>query len=188
METALRLDYDPLWTKGAAIISRRRTLGAAIRIESPRQDDVKRLLAALDAYLESLYPPESNHILDIDTLCAPNIRFFVARRRGEAVGCGALRIDSAGYGEVKRMFVHPEARGRKLGRAILKRIEEQASRESLKWVRLETGIHQAEALALYRRAEYAERGPFGEYASDPLSHFMEKSIDPGSKRIKAKGR
>ncbi len=80
-----------------------------------------RLLAALDAYLESLYPPESNHILDIDTLCAPNIRFFVARRRGEAVGCGALRIDSAGYGEVKRMFVRPEARGRKLGRAILMR-------------------------------------------------------------------
>jgi len=70
-----------------------------------------RLLAALDAYLESLYPPESNHILDVDTLCAPNVRFFVARRRGKAVGCGALRIDSAGYGEVKRMFVHPEARG-----------------------------------------------------------------------------
>ena len=161
---------------------------AAVRIESPRQDDVIRLLAALDAYLESLYPPESNHILDVDTLCAPNVRFFVARRRGEAVGCGALRIDSAGYGEVKRMFVHPEARGRKLGRAILMRIEEQASREGLKWMRLETGIHQAEALALYRRAGYAERGPFGEYASDPLSHFMEKRIDPRSKPLKSKGR
>ena len=59
-----------------------------------------RLLAALDAYLESLYPPGSNHILDVDTLCAPDIRFFVARRGGEAVGCGALRIDPAGYGEV----------------------------------------------------------------------------------------
>jgi len=163
-------------------------LEAAVRIESPRQDDVIRLLAALDAYLESLYPPESNHILDIDTLCAPNIRFFVARRRGEAVGCGALRIDSAGYGEVKRMYVHPESRGQKLGRAILMRIEEQASREGLKWVRLETGIHQAEALALYRHAGYAERGPFGGYRSDPLSHFMEKGIDPRSKPLKSKGR
>ena len=38
------------------------------------------------------------------------------------------------------------------------------------------------ALALYRRAGYAERGPFGEYASDPLSHFFEKAIDPRSKR------
>jgi len=76
---------------------------------------------------------------------------------------GAPRIDSTGYGEVKRMFVHPEARGQKLGRAILMHIEEQASREGLQWMRLETGIHQTEALALYRRAGYAERGPFGEY-------------------------
>src|SRR5256886_13585633 len=91
--------------KGAAIISPRSGSVAAIRLESPRQEDVMRLLAALDAYLESLYPPESNHILDVDTLCAPDIRFFVARRGGEAVGCGALRIDPAGYGEVKRMFV-----------------------------------------------------------------------------------
>src|SRR2546425_13024897 len=95
------------------MISRRSGSGAAIRLESPRQDDVMRLLAALDAYLESLYPPESNHIRDVDALCAPDIRFFVARREGEAVGCGALRIDSTGYGEVKRMFVHPEARGQK---------------------------------------------------------------------------
>jgi putative acetyltransferase len=139
-----------------------------------------RLLAALDAYLESLYPPESNHILDIDTLCATNIRFFVARHRGEALGCGALRIDSTGYGEVKRMFVHPDARGRKLGRAILMRIEEQASREGLRLMRLETGIHQAAALALYRHAGYAERGPFGEYPPDPLCHFFEKSIAPAT--------
>src|SRR5713101_2925931 len=99
-----------------------------------------------------------------------------AAAEGEAVGCGALRIDSTGYGEVKRMFVHPGARGQKLGRAILMRIEEQASREGLKWMRLETGIHQAEALALYRGAGYAERGPFGEYTSDPLSHFLEKVL------------
>ena len=170
------------------MISRRRGSGAAIRLESPRQDDVMRLLAALDAYLESLYPPESNHILDVDTLCAPDIRFFVARREGEAVGCGALRIDSTGYGEVKRMFVHPEARGQKLGRAILERIEDEASREGLQWMRLETGIDQAAALALYRRAGYAEREPFGEYKHDPLSHFFEKNIGPGSKRRPARGR
>jgi len=170
------------------MISQRSGPVAAIRLESPRQDDVMRLLGALDAYLESLYPPESNHILDIDTLCAPDIRFFVARRGGEAVGCGALRIDPTGYGEVKRMFVHPAARGQKLGRAILERIEDEASREGLARLCLETGIHQAAALALYRRAGYAERGPFGEYASDPLSHFFEKAIDPRSKRRAAGGK
>jgi putative acetyltransferase len=104
------------------------------------------------------------------------MRFFVARQAGQAVGCGAIRIDPAGYGEVKRMFVSTEARGLKLGRRILDRIEEEARREGLACLRLETGIHQPEALALYRSAGYAERGAFGAYAPDPLSVFMEKIL------------
>jgi putative acetyltransferase len=151
-------------------------LRALIRIEDPRQEDVRKLLDSLDAYLQSLYPPESNHILDVDALRALDIRFFVARRRGEAVGCGALRIDASGYGEVKRMFVRPEARGQKLGRTILMHLEAKAATEALAAMRLETGIDQADALALYRSAGYVERGPFGAYRPDPLSVFMEKSL------------
>ena len=150
--------------------------GVILRIESPRQTDVERLLEVLDAYQSALYPPESNHFLDVDALAAANVRFFVARREGRALGCGALRIDAAGYGELKRMFVSPEARGYKLGRRILDRIEEEARREGLACLRLETGIHQAEALALYRSAGYVEREAFGEYRPDPLSVFMEKSL------------
>ncbi|HXM82716.1 MAG TPA: GNAT family N-acetyltransferase [Burkholderiales bacterium] len=146
-----------------------------VRMGSPRQPDVLRLLSALDAYLESLYPPESNHILDVESLCAPNIRFFVARRGADPVGCGALRVE-AGYGEVKRMFVAPEARGQNVGRAILRCIEDQAAREGLTLMRLETGIHQAAAHALYRSGGYAECAPFGEYRLDPLSVFMEKRL------------
>ena len=144
--------------------------------ESPRQDDVARLIRELDSYQESLYPPESNHFLDLDSLAADDVRFFVARRAGEALGCGALRIDAAGYAEVKRMFVLPAARGLKLGQRILGHLEEQARREGIASVRLETGIHQAAALALYRGAGYVERGPFGDYQPDPLSVFMEKTL------------
>src|SRR6266513_2684806 len=128
-----------------------------IRLEDPRQDEVIRMLSALDAYLESLYPRESNHLLDLESLCAPNIRFFVARRGVGPVGCGALRVE-AGYGEVKRMFV------------------DQAAREGLALMRLETGIHQAAARALYRGGGYAECAPFGEYRPDRLSVFMEKRL------------
>ena len=91
------------------------------------------------------------------------------------MGCGALRID-AGYGELKRMYVVPEARGRQLGRRILDHIEAEARREGLNCLRLETGIHQPEALALYRAAGYVEREAFGTYAPDPLSVFMEKIL------------
>jgi putative acetyltransferase len=145
--------------------------------ESPRQADVVPMIAALDAYVAGLYPAESNHLLGVEALCAPDVRFFVARLDGEAVGCGALRVDPSGYGELKRMFVRPEARGRNVGRAILLRVEEAAVAETLSCVRLETGIRQHEALGLYRASGYREIPPFGEYAPDPLSVFMEKRIE-----------
>jgi putative acetyltransferase len=144
--------------------------------ESPRQADVARLLEALDAYQGALYPAESNHFLDVDALAAAAVRLFVARRDGIAVGCAALRIDAAGYGELKRMYVTPDARGMRLGRRLLDRVEAEARVEGLAWLRLETGIHQPEALGLYRSAGYRERAPFGDYAPDPLSVFMEKRL------------
>jgi putative acetyltransferase len=151
--------------------------------ESPRQPEIGRLIDALDAYQAALYPAESNHFLDVESLAAPDVRFLVARVGGRAVGCGALRIhaerDGTTWGEVKRMFVDPAARGRRLGRRLLDALEAEARAHALRWLRLETGIHQPEALGLYRRAGYAERGPFGEYGPDPLSVFMEKALlDP----------
>jgi putative acetyltransferase len=149
----------------------------SVERESPRQAGVIDLISELDAYVSGLYPPESNHLLDIEALCAPEIRFFVARYRGTAVGCGALRDDPDGYGEVKRMFVRPGLRGKGVGRAILRRIEQDARDSKLSYLRLETGTLQAEALGLYRSEGYREIPPFGDYRPDPLSVFMEKRID-----------
>ena len=148
----------------------------AVALESPRQEDVARLIGELDAYQAALYPAESNHLVPIEGLAAPDVRFFVARGAGEALGCGALRIDAAGYGEVKRMFVAPRARGLSLGRRLLERIEAEARCEGLACLRLETGIHQPEALGLYRAVGFVERGPFGDYGPDSLSVFMEKPL------------
>lgn len=150
--------------------------GIKIAQESPRQRDVAGLIEQLDAYVGRLYPAESNHLLSLEELCRPEIRFFVARSDTQALGCGALRLDPSGYGEIKRMYVRPEARGRRLGRLILLRLEEEARQAGLTCLRLETGIHQEEALGLYRASGYRERSPFGEYRSDPLSIFMEKPL------------
>ena len=144
--------------------------------ESPRQAEIVRLVEELDEYLGALYPAASNHLLDIETLAQPDIRFFVARREGEAQGCVALRVDPAGYGEVKRLYVPPRARGLALGRRLLAAIEEQARRERLTSLRLETGIHQPEALGLFRAAGFVEIAPFASYLPDPLSVFLEKTL------------
>ena len=154
-------------------------MNAAIAIapERPDQPDVVRLIEALDAHAAALYPPESNHLLDVASLCEPAVTFLVARADGEAVGCGALLQDARGWGEVKRMYVRPAARGRGIGMRVLTELETAARARRLALLRLETGIHNAEALALYRRAGFAERAPFGDYAPDPLSVFMEKRVD-----------
>jgi putative acetyltransferase len=43
-------------------------------------------------------------------------------------------------------------------------------------MRLETGTHQLASIHLYERLSYVTRGPFGSYAEDPLSVFMEKRL------------
>src|SRR5437899_4866924 len=141
--------------------------------ESPALDEIKQLLRQSDEHAASLYPPESNHLVDGDTLSARKVRFFVARWNAHAVGCGAMVIDrDCGRAELKRMFVDPASRGRGVARALLERIEEQARSLGLRQILLETGVKSVEALALYRRHGYRECGPFGSYRPDPLSVFM----------------
>ena len=81
-----------------------------------------------------------------------------------------------GYGELKRMYVPPEWRGRGLGAALLEFIEQQALANRRPVLRLETGNRQPEALRLYARAGFRECEPFGEYRPDPNSVFMEKML------------
>jgi len=147
-----------------------------IAIEDPRQQEVVALVDALDDFSKSLYPAESNHLLDIEELAKPDVVFFVARQDGRAIGCGAFRFLEKTHGEVKRMYVPHEARGRGLGRVILDTIEAEARRRGVRRLSLETGIHNHDAINLYRRAGYEDCPPFGPYKADPLSLFMTKEI------------
>jgi putative acetyltransferase len=147
-----------------------------IRPEPPDQPDVIPLIEALDAQMTALYPPESNHLLDSAALSDPAVTFLVVRDSDEVVGCGALKRDPRGWGEVKRMVVRPDRRGRGIGRRVLAELEAIAYNARLPLLRLETGIHNADALALYRGAGFTECPAFGDYAPDPLSVFMEKHV------------
>lgn len=147
-----------------------------LAIESPDQHEIHALLRASDAYMAELYPAESNHMLDVRELCRPEVTFIVARLDGRAVGCGAIVESKDGWAEIKRMFVSPVARGQKVGRRLLQQLEATAVDKGVPLLRLETGIKQPEALALYRSEGFVEIGPFGKYRPDPLSLFMEKPL------------
>jgi putative acetyltransferase len=159
---------------------------AATRITLERADqaDTVALIDALDSYQRPLYPPESHHGVDIDTLMRPQVLFAVMRTaEGLAVGCGALMLSddesvqgaaASRWGELKRMYLQPAWRGGGRARAMLAHLEDAGRARGCTCFRLETGIHQHEALAFYAGAGYEQRGPFADYAPDPLSVFMEK--------------
>ncbi|MBH9725320.1 GNAT family N-acetyltransferase [Burkholderia contaminans] len=145
-------------------------------VESPDQPDVIALIAELDAYQDTLYPPESRHILDLAALKQSNVLFAVARDdAGSAIGCGAIVLYPT-FGELKRMYVNPRGRGQGVAKKLMALLESKAIGLGCKVLRLETGPYQHEALALYASAGYECCGPFGDYTNDPLSVFMQKRI------------
>jgi putative acetyltransferase len=147
-----------------------------LTIEAPDQDEVLALLQASDDYAASLYPAESNHMLDVAALKRPQVSFIVARIDGLALGCAAVVDSGEDWAEIKRMFVSPNGRGQKIGRRLLEKLESIAAKRGISCLRLETGIKQPEALSLYRSAGFLEIAPFASYQPDPLSVFMEKRI------------
>lgn len=152
----------------------------AIRSADPNEPGVRTLVDALDAYQRSLYPEESNHLDPLSELSKANVIFLCACSDDTVVACGAAKVleDVERYGEIKRMYVAPGARGKGLSRRLLQELEARLLDRDVHIVRLETGIHQREALGLYARMGYSKRAPFGDYAEDPLSVFMEKRLCP----------
>ena len=139
----------------------------------------RRLIALADALMTTLYPAESNHFESAEALAQPHVRFVGIHAGDELIACGGVKLlqNDGRYGEIKRVFVLPEQRGKGLARAIMAALELQLVREGYPLARLETGIAQPEALGLYRALGYVERTPFGDYRPDALSVFMEKRLE-----------
>lgn len=144
--------------------------------EPPRQPDVLALLDASTAHSRALYPPEHIHQVDISVLEQPQVRFFVARIGGAAVGCAGILLFGDSTAEIKRMFVSEPARGTGTAGTLLAALEAAARREGVHTLLLETGPLNHAAQKLYARAGYTVRGPFAAYAESPGSVFMEKSL------------
>jgi putative acetyltransferase len=146
-----------------------------VRPDSP---GARRLMALSDAYMTALYPPQSNHLESIEALLLPNVCFMGINDGGELVACGAFKLmeDDLAYGEIKRMFVLPEQRGKGYARQMMVALETELRARGVIIARLETGILQPEALGLYHALGYRDRGPYGSYIADPLSVFMEKQL------------
>ncbi|NNJ11801.1 GNAT family N-acetyltransferase [Chloroflexales bacterium ZM16-3] len=151
-------------------------MSITITAERPDSPEASALVMELDELLIPLYPAESHHGLDVRSLIAEGVAFFVLRVDGAPAGCGGVKRYGAEYGEIKRMFVRPQFRGRGLSKLMLGHLEAYTRDQGVPILRLETGVLQHEAIALYERMGYVEVGPFGDYQPDPHSCFYEKRL------------
>jgi len=170
----------------------------AISLASIVGTEADHLLLLSDAYMASLYPADSNHLVSSESLRTGDASFIgafqhdrdgsgegVTHRKTLAVSasetlcvaCVAARFyRTEGYAEIKRLYVGKRWRGAGLAKRLMARIEAEIAEQGIQRVRLEMGIHQPEADALYRSLGYREIPPFGEYLPDPLSQFLEKAL------------
>jgi putative acetyltransferase len=157
-------------------------MALSVAVESPLQDDVRVLVAELNATLLELTPPEFVFHLTVEQMAAHDTTVFIARDNGEAVACGALKRHGDGIGEVKRMYTRPSHRGRKIGAMIVERIEAVARGEGLKQLVLETGDRHPAAWTVYERAGFTRCGPVLDYPDSKWSVFYGKTLTPSGHR------
>lgn len=140
--------------------------------EDPGSRDALELIRELDEELLIRYPATSVHGMEpseADT-------FVIARIDGHAVGCGGLRNISEETGEIKRMFVRTEHRGKGVARQILKMLESAAVEFGYEKLQLEIGDRQPESIGLYESSAYYPIPRYGEYSNDPHSRCYEKIL------------
>ncbi|MGO4301392.1 GNAT family N-acetyltransferase [Leifsonia sp. RAF41] len=149
-----------------------------IRPEPPRQPDIEQLLRLSDDFALGLYPADSCYLLDVSELEKPGVTLFVGRSDGRALGIAALVVDPGApmYAELKRMFVHADARGQGLARGLLAAVEAAAAEAGIAELRLETGpLHDA-AIALYESSGYERIPNFGAYVDGQFSICYAKPL------------
>jgi GNAT superfamily N-acetyltransferase len=135
------------------------------------------LLSAFAEEIASLYPGWNAGIgpsARPEEFVHPSGRFLVAYSGNRPVACGGVKHLDDTTGEVKRLYVVPDARGRGVGRRLLRALEDAAAELGWRTVRLDTGDQQPEALALFRSAGYRE---ISDYNANPYaSYWLEKPL------------
>ncbi len=149
-----------------------------IVVETPLQDDVRELVAALNEWALGETPREFCHHMTVEQMAQADTTLFVARKDGRAVAMGALRRHPDGIGEVKRMYTRPEARGLGVGKAILAEIVTLAHAEGYRQLVLETGSVPGFGAAwrVYEGQGFHRCGAVLDYADTPHNIFYAKDL------------
>jgi len=143
---------------------------------SSNHADLAILIKKLDEYLLQKYPTEEIFGVGFSEPKVNDITFIVAYLNEVPVGCGAIREIDKESTELKRFFVEQDFRNRGIAHEILMELENRAKTLGYRFIKLEAGEPQAEALSFYRKNGYYQIDRFGEYVACESSICYEKKL------------
>lgn len=164
----------------------------AISLVGYDHPDAQRLIEEVQAEYVRRYGGPDSAPVDPLEFRPPRGLFAVGYLGAEPVAMGGWRRHddadpqtswAAPVVEVKRMYVAAGARGRGYARAMLAHLEDTARQAGARWLLLETGSKQPEAVALYRSCGYQPVPPFGYYADRPLAIHLGKDLLVGQPAV-----
>lgn len=99
----------------------------------------------------------------IDKVCGdppPRGAFYLVESAGQVLAMGGLRRSAEGIAELKRLYVRPAGRGRRLGEALAARLVADARAFGYRRVRLDTLPFMASAQSLYETLGFVDCPPY----------------------------
>ena len=141
--------------------------------------EVNELLTKHFIELRSASPEGSAHVLDINGLRVPSIKFWSLWEKDKLMGCGALKFLSNEHGEFKSIRVHDHFRNKGNGVKVIKHLIEEAKNLKIKRISIETGAGKffEPARKLFDKCNFETCEPFAHYKKDVNSLYLTKLID-----------
>ena len=129
--------------------------------------------------LRSVSPMGSAHVLDIDGLKDPSIKFWSLWEGSNLMGSGALKFLDKEHGEFKSIRVRDEFRGNGNGHKIINHLINEAKKLNIKKLSLETGAGDffLNARKLFNKCGFELCEPFSHYKKDINSVYMTMLIN-----------
>ena len=136
--------------------------------------EVNDLLKKHFIELRSVSPAGSTHVLDIDGLKDPSIKFWSLWENNKLIGCGALKFLEKDHGEFKSIRVADEFRKKGIGKRIINHLIEEAKKLEISKLSIETGAGEffLPARNLFSKFGFKTCPPFAHYKNDPNSCYF----------------
>ena len=140
--------------------------------------EVNNLLKKHFIELRSVSPAGSTHVLDLEGLKDPTIKFWSLWENEELIGCGALKFLDNHHGEFKSIRVADKFRKKGFGEKIIFHLIEEAKKLKIKKLSIETGSGNffKSARELFKKFDFEPCEPFAHYKEDSNSCYYTKNI------------